>query len=158
MSAYGDNWKYNFSDGYQPGDILASLFGVHNTGIFAGSNAAKEQLMNGGLGYISSGNSGSSILDDITGQTNTKMQNTAAAELQEDSQNFQREVLQNSIQWKMEDLKKAGLNPVMAVNNGGSSASAGIASTQASNVNALASLGTAAAGIGILLKALKAVK
>ncbi|WNK14308.1 MAG: DNA pilot protein [Microvirus sp.] len=39
--------------------------------------------------------------------------------LQEDSQNFSREQMQNAVQWKVNDLKSAGLNPILATQSGG---------------------------------------
>lgn len=144
--------EQNFQDGYQFGDILRGLW------------------------------------NDFTGKTNTDLQNSAAATMQEDAQKFnssesaaQREFeaaeAQKNRDWQTEmsntayqrsvaDLKAAGLNPWLAVSNGastpsavsvvGDAASSGIGSAQASNVNLLQSLGTTAAGLGILIKALKA--
>lgn len=145
----GGAWNWNFADGYQPGDILTSLFGMrkpHENGeMFSdnpSANAAKY---------------GTSLFDDITGLSNTWSQNSAAANLQEDAQSFSKESMQNQHQWEVQDLQKAGLNPWLSAGGGVTAASAGIAGTQASNVNALASIGTAAAGLGILIKAVKAV-
>lgn len=122
--------------------------------------------------FTSWGNTSQGVWNDVTGKTNTSIQNSAAAALQEDAQAFSASEAQKERDWQtqmsntayqrsMADLQAAGLNPALAASSPASSgqgafASSGVAGSQASNVNALASLGTAAAGIGILIKAIKA--
>lgn len=60
------------------------------------------------------------------------------------ARNFQREVLQNSVRWKVADLRAAGLNPILAATGGGlggSSAPGGVVA-QVPNFGAIGSAGT----------------
>lgn len=52
-------------------------------------------------------------------------QNSATSEFQQANIDWQREQLQNKHQWEVEDLRKAGLNPILSASNGSSAVSAG---------------------------------
>lgn len=60
-------------------------------------------------------------------------QNSATEGMQENNIAWQREQLQNKHQWEVEDLRKAGLNPILSATNGSSAVSAG--SPQGAPVN-----------------------
>ncbi|UOK21019.1 DNA pilot protein [Chifec microvirus UA13_18] len=66
-----------------------------------------------------------SPLASIGGSLWSSSQNQASAQ---DSINFQREVLQNRNQWAVADLKKAGLNPILAAGATSSGSAAGATS------------------------------
>lgn len=53
------------------------------------------------------------------------MQNSATESFQQSNISWQREQLQNKHQWEVEDLRKAGLNPILSATNGSSAVSAG---------------------------------
>lgn len=52
-------------------------------------------------------------------------QNSATGDFQQANIAWQREQLQNKHQWEVEDLRKAGLNPILSATNGSSAVSAG---------------------------------
>lgn len=109
--------------------------------------------------------------NDITGRSNTEMQNSAAAALQEDQQQFNSSEAQKERDWQQQmsdtavqrqaaDLQAAGFNPVLAAGAGASSgvgaaASSGVGSAQASNVSALQSIANSAITAGMLIKIFK---
>lgn len=66
------------------------------------------------------------ILNDITGATSAGSQSQKYA-IQSANLNhkYQKEFAQNAHQWEVEDLKKAGLNPILSAGGGGASASGG---------------------------------
>jgi DNA-binding phage protein len=62
--------------------------------------------------------------------------NSAAFEMQANSINAQRESLQNRHQWEVEDLRKAGLNPILsATNSAGGSISGATANVTAPDIS-----------------------
>lgn len=62
--------------------------------------------------------------------------NSAAFEMQANSINAQRESLQNRHQWEIEDLRKAGLNPILsATNSAGGSISGATANVTAPDIS-----------------------
>lgn len=64
------------------------------------------------------------FLNSITGASNSAKQSAKYSSwLAQQNNEFQKEMAQNAHQWEIEDLKKAGLNPVLSA--GGSGASAG---------------------------------
>lgn len=86
-----------------------------------------------------------SILNDITGATSAARQNQKyALQSAEINNKYQKEFAQNAHQWEMQDLKKAGLNPILTATGGnGASASGGgvnSAQMQSSGINPIDSL------------------
>lgn len=75
------------------------------------------------------------ILDTVGGIFGADMGNSAAAEMQERNIAWQREQLQNKHQWEVDDLRKAGLNPILSATNGSSAVSAGVPATHAPDIN-----------------------
>lgn len=73
-----------------------------------------------------------SWLSAVAGLAGTMWQNQQNQASAEASMNFQREVLQNRNQWAVEDLKKAGLNPILAA--GATNSSAAGATAQHENL------------------------
>lgn len=73
------------------------------------------------------------VLDIAGGIIGADMQNSASESLQANNIAWQREQLQNKHQWEVEDLRKAGLNPILSAANSSSAVSAG--SPQGANPN-----------------------
>lgn len=87
----------------------------------------------------------SSAIGGIAGLLGQSSANSAQAALQASSEAFQREVLQNRYQWTVQDLRSAGLNPILAVSGGlGSSGAAAPSAPQVGNVGAAAVNGAVA--------------
>ena len=59
-----------------------------------------------------------SIAGALIGASSAKSTNKAAAQEAENSRLFTKEQLQNRHQWEVEDLRKAGLNPVLSAHSG----------------------------------------
>lgn len=66
------------------------------------------------------GNMGMGLIGDMA---NSALNYYLQKDLQEESQDWQRYVMQNQKQWQVDDLKKAGLNPVLATGLGTSAPS-----------------------------------
>lgn len=64
-------------------------------------------------------------LDIVGGIISADMQNSASEGMQANNIAWQREQLQNKHQWEVEDLRKAGLNPILSAANASSAVSAG---------------------------------
>ena len=71
-------------------------------------------------------------------------QNAAAEGLQRNNINWEREQLQNKHQWEVDDLRKAGLNPILTATTGSSAVSAGVPSASAPDINITKSLNAVA--------------
>lgn len=72
-------------------------------------------------------------LDVAGGLFGASMQNSATEAMQQRNIDWEREQLQNKHQWEVEDLRKAGLNPILSSFSGSSAVSAG--SPQGANPN-----------------------
>lgn len=72
-------------------------------------------------------------LDIVGGIIGADMQNSASEHMQDNNIQWQKEQLQNKHQWEVEDLRKAGLNPILSAPNASSAVSAG--SPQGANPN-----------------------
>lgn len=59
-----------------------------------------------------------SVIGAVAGIGSTLLQNNSARKERRVANDFTREQLQNQHQWQVEDLKKAGLNPVLSANSG----------------------------------------
>lgn len=81
----------------------------------------------------------------ISSAFGAKSQNKAAQEAAERQMAFQRESAQNRYQWTMADMKKAGLNPILAYKQGGGGTLGGSSYTP-QNVGEAAVRGASAGG------------
>lgn len=83
-----------------------------------------------------------------------QMQNSAAAAAADKQMAFQKESAQHSYQWATDDMRKAGINPILAYKQGGSGTLSGSSYTP-QNVGAAAATG-ATAGAGVASSAIAA--
>lgn len=67
-------------------------------------------------------------------------QNSAAESLQQRNIDWEREQLTHKHQWEVDDLRKAGLNPILTATTGSSAVSAGVPSASAPEINITKSL------------------
>lgn len=75
------------------------------------------------------------VVGAVTGIWSANKGNSAAFEMQANSINAQRESMQNRHQWEVEDLRKAGLNPILsATNSAGGSISGATANVMAPDI------------------------
>lgn len=79
----------------------------------------------------------------ISSLITTDKTNKANAKEAQKSRDFTREQAQNSHQWEVADLRKAGLNPILSANGGASMGSSAQATMQAPNVDGLDTEGLA---------------
>ncbi len=99
---------------------------------------------------------GSSLIGGLFGASGAKSQNAANQAAAQAQMDFQRESAQNQYQWAMEDMRKAGLNPILAYKQGGSGTLSG-STYSATNVGEAAGAGGArAAGTAMQLQRLNA--
>lgn len=88
---------------------------------------------------------GASILGGLMGSSSAKSANKAAAKEAELNRAFQREMAQNAHQYEVEDLRKAGLNPILSAGGSGASASGGAGQPQVFNETDSAAKGVSSA-------------
>lgn len=84
------------------------------------------------------------------------MANNAAKQASRDQMAFQKESAQNSYAWAMDDMRRSGLNPILAYKQGGAGTLSGSSYTP-QNVGAAASTG-ATAGAGVASSAIQATR
>lgn len=84
------------------------------------------------------------------------MANSAAAAASDKQMAFQKESAQHSYQWATDDMRKAGINPILAYKQGGSGTLSGSTYTP-QNVGAAAAAG-ATAGAGVASSAIAATR
>lgn len=77
----------------------------------------------------------------------TSMTNKANAKEASKSRDFTKEQLQNSHQWEVADLRKAGLNPILSANSGAGVGASAQATMQAPNVDGLDTEGLASSAL-----------
>ena len=76
----------------------------------------------------------SAVVGGLLSKKGSSDQNKANAALQEDAQDFNVTAAKNKHQWEVEDLKSAGLNPVLSANSGASVAGSPLASAPANEL------------------------
>ena len=76
---------------------------------------------------------GNSILGGVSSAINIRKQYKYNLALQNDAQEHQKEMFQNQHQWSVDDLRAAGLNPILSTHAGSSMPSAGMNSVSAQN-------------------------
>lgn len=99
----------------------------------------------GGLGISSIG----SFLNNLTGATSAGQQSQKYA-LQSAQVNniMQKEFAKNAHQWEVEDLKKAGLNPLLSAGGSGASASGGGVASATETASGISPMDLLSAGVG----------
>lgn len=158
----------------QPGNIWDAVKDAYNNSIFG-------HIIAPGIGNLWNDITGKTNTETqnsaaATLQEDAQAFNSAESAAQRDwesaeaqkNREWQEYMSNTAVQRSAADFKAAGFNPILATGNAaatgspisavGSTASSAVAGAQASNVNLLASIGTAAAGMGILIKAIKALK
>lgn len=89
------------------------------------------------------------ILNDITGATSAARQSQKYA-LQSAQVNnaYQKEFAKNAHQWEVEDMAKAGLNPLLSAGGGGASASGGGVASATETATGISPMDLLSAGVG----------
>ena len=72
---------------------------------------------------------GGALIGGLLSKSSAKASNSAAAREAEYSREFTKEQMQNKHQWEVDDLKKAGLNPILSAHGSGSVGGSALAST-----------------------------
>ena len=92
------------------------------------------------------------LIGGAAGLIGSSKQNKTSKKVAANQEAFQRETLQNQYQWATEDMRKAGLNPMLAYQQGGAGSASG---ASYSPVNEMEHFANSAKSIGIDYQTLK---
>ena len=95
------------------------------------------------------GEIGSSLVGGLLGASSARRQNRYAREEAERSRNFTQKMMMNRHRWQVEDLKRAGLNPVLSANQGAPIGSSPMAPVVGEIEGASTGINSAVAALGV---------